>query len=521
LRETASRWESRCLTTEAILIKENIALKKKVEILETDNLKNINLKAAELSQVKEENRMLNSNLELSVETLNVKLEVLEQLKAELYELKTKYPQTLLQNDQLKQELNASREIISQLENDKEKIASKSTFENDDLRAQLGLMLEANKIKEEIEMAFQTTHQTKDFIDKQAAVISLIKDDLRLADRETRNEVDDFKRNAAVIEREIKELQQETVVLKESITKADWRSLELQLAAENYDLKRALDRLQTENRRISEAHESLVLSATLSSTISNEFDEKHKAPKDNLKPYITQLKTCQLQNDELKNNAHVLQETVLKSELTESQLRKEIEDLKAETESRTETFSFEISKLDRIKDKNRLLESSLEKCTIEQQTGESAKLSLKNDQLENEIMESRQTTELFQKENRVVWNTQETAALPTQKAEKLALEQVSALSEALTVLELVDKHAKDVNAAENTEDDPHTTNESKTDSKSTETRNNSWLKKWLINFVLNNRKPEENEIIKLLQSTGVSKVKTKRAKILNKKHKLLQ
>jgi hypothetical protein len=180
-------------------------------------------------------------------------------------------------------------------------------------------------------------------------------------------------------------------------------------------------------------------------------------------------------------------------------------------SQEETFSLKFSQVDRIRDENSL-KSSFEKSTIDQQNAKS-ELALKISQLETEAIQSRQAIDLLQKENQKMQNTRETFVLSAQKAEKLALEQVSSLSDALTELGVAAKCSKSVAESENAE------SKLKTDSKSTETRNASWLKKWLIKRGLSKeQKPEESELTKLLRSTGI--LMMKRAKDLKEQAKIV-
>ena len=72
LQETASKWESDCLSTESRLIKENNALKMSLNILKEEGQK----KTAELTRLTEENLSLNSKFELAIETLNVSWKIL-------------------------------------------------------------------------------------------------------------------------------------------------------------------------------------------------------------------------------------------------------------------------------------------------------------------------------------------------------------------------------------------------------------------------------------------------------------
>jgi hypothetical protein len=377
--------------------------------------------------------------------------------------------------------------------------------------------------------FRTAQEAQNVIDKQATEILQLKAGLELADRETRKEngrkqlleeeFEEFKKNAAVVQREKEELEKEIVALKESVIKrkADWRSVELQINAENYGLKRALRHLEKLNQRMMEKNESLIFSTRS----ADEMVEKYETTRDDLQSTIVQLKTklssCQFQIDELKKDETFFRESSSKSELTATQLRKEIEDLRAEMKSQEETFSLKFSQVDRIRDENSL-KSNFEKSTINQQNAKS-ELALKISQLETEAIQSRQAIELLQKENQKMQNTRETFVLSAQKAEKLVLEQVASLSDALAELGVAVKCSKSVAESENAESDLQNTGELKTDSKSTETRNASWLKKWLIKRGLSKeQKPEESELTKLLRSTGI--LMMKRAKDLKEQAKIV-
>jgi len=357
-------------------------------------------------------------------------------------------------------------------------------ESDDvLRANLGFIFDKNFIiKEEIEVAFSTGQQLQNVIDKQATEIRALKADLSLADRESRKEIarkhqlevefEEFKKTAAVVQRE-----------------------------------RALVTLGKVNKIMLDTNESLKWSMST----ANKLVEKHEAEKDNLQSTIVQLKSelssCQFQIDDLKKDETFFRESSSKFELSASQLRKEIEDLRAEMKSQKETFALKMSEVDRIGS-----------STIDQPNAES-KLALKISQLEKEAIQSRQTIELLKKENQEMLNTRETYIRSAQKAEKLALGRAALLHDALIEVQVADECSKGVAESENAESDLQNTDELKTDSKSTETRNASWLKKWLNKHGLSKKQiPEESEITKLQRNAGI--LMMKRAKDLKEQAKIV-
>jgi hypothetical protein len=158
----------------------------------------------------------------------------------------------------------SRKLNSQLSL-RECDSIKNSFESDDLSmTNFGFFLDTKyQIKEGIDLTFCTAQQVQHFIDKQATEILQLKANLQLADCEIRKEIgrklllqdefEEFKKNAAVVQREKEELEKEMVALKESVIKqkADWRSVELQINAENYGLQRALRHLGRVNEGMSE------------------------------------------------------------------------------------------------------------------------------------------------------------------------------------------------------------------------------------------------------------------------------
>ncbi|XP_057364536.1 thyroid receptor-interacting protein 11-like isoform X2 [Daphnia carinata] len=101
LRETASKWESNCQAKELRLNEENTDLKAKFEALQSQN-QILSSMTSVLDRVTNENRLLESNLESANETVQVKSDLIEQLKAELLSLQTKQqttiPPSLVQND---------------------------------------------------------------------------------------------------------------------------------------------------------------------------------------------------------------------------------------------------------------------------------------------------------------------------------------------------------------------------------------------------------------------------------------
>lgn len=101
LRETASKWESDCEAKELRLNEENTDLKAKFEALQSQN-QILSSMTSVLDRVTNENRLLESNLELANETLQVKSDLIEQLNAELFSLQTSQHSTItpstVQND---------------------------------------------------------------------------------------------------------------------------------------------------------------------------------------------------------------------------------------------------------------------------------------------------------------------------------------------------------------------------------------------------------------------------------------
>jgi hypothetical protein len=137
----------------------------------------------------------------------------------------------------------------------------------------------------------------------------------------------------------------------------------------------------------------------------------------------------------------------------------------------------------------------EKSTDDEQI-RTALLDLKNYEFEKEKTELRQHIEFLEKENQQMWKTRESAVTSAEKAEKLALEQVAALSEALTELQAAVTHAKDIPAPAAAEADR--------DSNPNETKKDRELKKWLKRHGVTIQHPmQEIELIKLIRTTGLS------------------
>jgi hypothetical protein len=393
------------------------------------------------------------------------------------------------------------------------------------------MLDKNyNIKQELETALQSAQQTKDLVNKQTTAISQLKDELQLADQANRRQIGlneelqakfaEFSKNASVIERQNDDLKQEMVALIDSVLhkKSSWRSIELQLTTENNELKKALGRCQTQIQRISESHEAAVLSEKLSTKNANKLAEKHEAANSILLSTVDELEkklsTHLLENEELMKRETYLRVIASQFELTISQLRKEIEDLQSETESHKETSLSKMSALERIKDENQLLKSQLDsvneihEAKLDQhQKNAASLLKLKSDEFEKEAIDLRKRIELLQKENQEMWETRESAVVSAEKAEKMALDQVAALSEALTALQVAATHAKEAVVAEEMECAQEFAEPSVIDSKPAENGNKSQLKKWLIKYGLTSRNPvEEDDMRKLLISTGISMIK---------------
>ena len=187
-------------------------------------------------------------------------------------------------------------------------------------------------------------------------------------------------------------------------------------------------------------------------------------------------------------------------------------------------------LERVKDK--ILKSSLDsvKESLASQLAEKSThdeqirthlLDLKHYEFEKEKTELRQHIEFLEKENQQMWKTRESAVTSAEKAEKMALEQVAALSESLNILRAAATHAKDARAAtEGAEDVLGITDEADTDSKPSDTGKGNKFKNWFMKHGVTTQKPvQENEKIKLMRSTGVSMME--KAKLLKEQAKNLK
>jgi predicted nucleic acid-binding Zn-ribbon protein len=372
------------------LIEENVALKKNLDILKSES----QMKTVELSRVVEENRMLNSKLELTSETLNNKLELLDQLNEEFYELEYEYQEMTFQNDELRKELNALRDIT------------------------------ATKCKDDREYS---------------------------------------------------------------------------------DLKKALGYLKSQNQQISQAYQAAVLSARNANDLARAREDANEILQSTVADLKTKLSTWQYEYDVLKEDEVFYRDTAWNSDKTIFQLGEEITGLKEELKSQEKSFSYRMLELGRVKDE--FLNSSLdsvneslaakltEKSTDDEQI-RTTLLDLKNYEFEKEKTELRQHIEFLEKENQQMWKTRESAVTSAEKAEKLALEQVAALSEALTELQAAVTHAKDIPAPAAAEADR--------DSNPNETKKDRKLKKWLKRHGVTIQHPmQEIELIKLIRITGLS------------------
>ncbi len=92
LQENSSKWESDYHTNESRLNEENSDLKAKLEALQNQN-QILSSMTSVLDRVTNENRLLESNLESANQTLQVKFDLIEQLKAELLSLQTQQSTT--------------------------------------------------------------------------------------------------------------------------------------------------------------------------------------------------------------------------------------------------------------------------------------------------------------------------------------------------------------------------------------------------------------------------------------------
>ena len=92
LQENSSKWESDYHTNESRLNEENSDLKAKLEALQNQN-QILSSMTSVLDRVTNENRLLESNLESANQTLQVKFDLIEQLKAELLSVQTQQQTT--------------------------------------------------------------------------------------------------------------------------------------------------------------------------------------------------------------------------------------------------------------------------------------------------------------------------------------------------------------------------------------------------------------------------------------------
>ncbi|KAI9565286.1 hypothetical protein GHT06_009072 [Daphnia sinensis] len=308
LRATAMKWQMDCQSSEFNLIKKNADLTKKLLTLQEEYQTDLALKTAELHRVSEENRSLAVTLDLAIETLSAKLYVMDNLKAELHDLKTKQQEESSvreENEELKEQVASLRETELKLMDDKEI-----------LKAKLNTLYSKNRrMMHAKEAAEKAAVEEKSLVEKHLSTIAWLKSDLESANKakrdkilendQLRDELAKFKALSAVLDKQNKEIKIDMERLNGSVRKrkSDWRLSELKLSESNEDLKRKLGRLQTENQRLLEKN-SLV---------------------------NTDLETANKEMDHLR-------ETLAAKEYETIEFRKELETLRTESERMMESES---------------------------------------------------------------------------------------------------------------------------------------------------------------------------------------
>ncbi|EFX70507.1 hypothetical protein DAPPUDRAFT_257000 [Daphnia pulex] len=402
-----------------------------------------------IKQIKEENSKLKIDLETSATELSLKCVEIQRLTAVTNELNQKLQKTSLKNDELILKLASVRNMASTSQSEFNESESKLTKELTELKVQLIIQ---QKLLEEKEMNLESITQDK-----------------KMADQKV-----------------------------EEIHKQDFNLFLTDLT----EMKRTTEQLKADNQRISEARDAAILSAEETRILA----EERQSQIDELKKEKAARKAVQLSNASTWA-------------VTESQLRNEIKNLKANS-TQTENETQSESELKRLKDETSLLNASLESVreSLAEKTtknnelssrnlelvGKNSLLEEKNETLMKETKDFREKLARQEKEIEDVWENHDAVLESALRSEKLAKEQVEALSEALAALQEAVKDTEDSAKATKAERQSMNSDDA---TKAPDQKKVTWIKKLLgkRKTQKSHHNGEDAEYANLLETTGLEMV----------------
>ncbi len=450
-----------------------------------------------MKHLKDENSNLKTNLEASACMMSFQSEEIQQLTARTNELNKKLQRVSSKNDELILKLATSRDRALTITDGFHEIESKLKKEITELKNQLN---SKQQLLEKTEATLESTLQ--------AQKVAVQKDE-------------DIHKSKL----ELKLVHQKNLVL---------TSLNDQLQNELNELKRIMGEIRAEFRLLSEARDGTSLSAEVARNLADEaikLADERAAVNVLLQTNVTELKkqisAFKSQIDALKKEKSAQLYNASTWAATESQLQNEIVNLKVTLQTQNETLSLTTSELERIKHDDSFLNLSLESVkamlaekltenndlTIRNSDLESDNflLELNNDNLKKEAEDCRIKLERMERVNQDLWDTREAVLQSAQKSEKLAEEQVEALSEALAALQEAIKHTKEAAKATKTEHESMNSRATKTEA-ADQKKDNTWIKK-LIAKCKTRESQYEDGYANLLETTGLNMVE--RAKKLQR------
>jgi hypothetical protein len=478
---TATKWKYYRQPEEFSLNNKNTDLKKKLRTLEEEHEDYVSSKTARLRHLSEDLRSLTVCLDLSVETLDAKLCLLDDLKIKLHELKPQQQEeyTIRQESEDLKELVASLRLPELKLND-DKVILKSKLES--LYCQSRMILDAKDATEQSLQQWQALFKP---------IIDLLKSDLKSTDKtldeklrindRLQEELSTSKKITAVLNSQNKEMKQSMTRLEESVRKrkSDWRSSEFKLNENNDMLKKNLTRLQTENQRLLEKDSLLRLEIESANkktedlrVLVSERDQNLIECRKEAEHFCAESRrmaeSCKAASLSTQETQMLVEEHPAPNQLCMEQKHQSLQEISAQLPSKSD-LDIEIDHLSgeeicRLRVRLHGLETEMKDLKHQMAVKDQAEV------------ESRRVIEELKMQNQLLTEKSEAAKKSTQHAEQAAEEQSAALAEALTTLKKALANAKDVETEKN--DESGTAELAQLNVDNIEKKKGSKLKRWL-------------------------------------------
>jgi DNA repair exonuclease SbcCD ATPase subunit len=509
LRATVTKWQSVCQSNESSLIKENADLTKKLSTLQEEYQNDLALKTAELHRVSKDNHSLTVNFDSAIETLNAKLYLMDNLKAELHDLKTKQQEESSvreENEDLKEQVASLRETELKLMDDKEILKAKLN----------SLYSKQCNVMHAKEAAEQAAEEENSVVDKHLSTIAWLKSDLESANKtvhdkilendQLRDELAKFKALSAELEKQNKERKIDMERLNGSVRKQkyDWYLSELKLSESNEDLKKKLGRLQTENQRLLEKN-SLVKTDLETAKEMNNLRETLAAKEYETIEFRKELETLRTESERMMESCKAtslsdqqagelikehrecngLLETQIDLGISESSVRRPSSQLEWNVDVNHQPCA----------EMQELLQTKIQALEAENKN-----LTFSNAVMQQAEEELQKTIKDLMMQYQLALQKNEAVIQATLKAEQAAKEQADAFSEALTASGEDSTEASGIVLVENI-DEIGSTDLTQKDADFTEKKTGSRFKRWLKKCEFRKPKvPQDSGVIKLMQNT---------------------